>query len=1611
MIVGTTATVNISASAANTLINLAEDGTSTPELSIQSGGAVNLSGTGAGISVGISGTPATGVIDGSLTLAGSATSLRAWGANSVTFNSGASMSTLTGYTGPVIAVVASTANIISFASGASFTHNAGASSLFGTFPTRISMASGSTFYQRTSAGFRSDATYGNLVIQNNAAVIATNAGTLTCNTLTIESGSSLSPNGTPAATTYTINGDIVVDGPGTPLNLTNGTTNSIHIQGNITLNGTGDIVLKNSNTTAGQGIVFGGTAQTLGGSGSGKIKLNTGGIGGNTLVKNGTTLTLGRDLYISGGTFTVDGTLNCGAFLVQEESGGNQASFVLSSGGMLGIGSANGITTSTAAGSIRLGDGVVGTRTYSTGGNYVYNGIVNQTTGNGLPATVNTLTVNNSATSVTLTGSVATGTLTLSSSNTANVLTGANTLAVTNNSPGALSPLGTGYIIGTLSRAIAAASNTYNFPIGTASGFTPAAIAFSSVTGGGTLTVTTADGSTANYPASFDPAKKLNRTWTVTNSGVTGFSADAAFTYLPGDLAGAVAGNLKAYKFDAPSSTTFPTTTTGASSFTATGITSFSEFGAGEEIPVPSITLGTSPVVCAGTTSANLPYTATANDPIEYQLDYDAVAETENFADVATWTSFAGGTSGNIVLTLPGGAAPAVYNGTLTVKNAGGATSTGVPFTVTINALPTAGISGTTTICSGSSATITFSGTPNATVTYTVNGGGNQTITLDGSGSATVSTGTLSADATYALVSVETGGSPNCTNTASGTAVVTVNALPTASISGTTTICSGSSATVTFSGTPNATVTYTVNGGGNQTITLDGSGSATVSTGTLSTDATYALVSVETGGSPNCTNTASGTAIVTVNPLPTASISGSTTICSGSSATITFSGTPNATVTYTVNGGGNQTIALNGSGSATVSTGALSANATYALVSVETGGSPNCTNTASGTAIVTVNALPTAGISGTTTLCSGSSATITFSGTPNATVTYTVNGGGNQTITLDGSGSATVGTGTLSADATYALVNVETGGSPNCTNTASGTAVVTVNALPTAGISGTTTICSGSSATITFSGTPNATVTYTVNGGGNQTITLDGSGSATVSTGTLSTDATYALVSVETGGSPNCSNTATGTAIVTVNPLPTASISGSTTICSGSSATLTFSGTPNATVTYTVNGGGNQTIALDGSGSATVSTGALSANATYALVSVETGGSPNCTNTASGTAVVTVNALPTAGISGTTTICSGSSATITFSGTPNATVTYTVNSGSNQTIALDGSGSATVGTGTLSANATYALVSVETGGSPNCSNTTSGTAIVTVRALPTAGISGTATVCNGGSATITFSGTPNATVTYTVNGGGNQTIALNGSGSATVSTGTLSADATYALVSVETGGSPNCSNTASGTAIVTVATPPTASISGSTTICSGSSATVTFSGTPNATVTYTVNGGGSQTIALNGSGSATVSTGTLSADATYALVSVETGGSPNCSNTATGSAVVTVATPPTASISGSTTICPGGSTTITFSGTPNATVTYTVNGGGNQTIALDGSGNAGLGTGTLSASRTYALVSVTSSGSPVCSQNVSGNALITVQDVTPPVITFCPGNVTADAAPGHVPPW
>lgn len=209
---------------------------------------------------------------------------------------------------------------------------------------------------------------------------------------------------------------------------------------------------------------------------------------------------------------------------------------LLSSGGLI-MASSNGITQNSASGNIQ----VTGTRSYNTGSYYTYNGTAAQATGDGLPSTVNKLTIDNSN-DVTLTNSVSiSNTLTFT---IGNILTSSDTLTL-GTGTGTLGTLSrtSGHVIGYFKRWFAAAINSnILFPIGTTGYYEGVNYSYTvapSVGGSITATYTATNPGKNGFNLYDSPDSIINigySLWTsTTGNGLTGgtFSVDITATALP----------------------------------------------------------------------------------------------------------------------------------------------------------------------------------------------------------------------------------------------------------------------------------------------------------------------------------------------------------------------------------------------------------------------------------------------------------------------------------------------------------------------------------------------------------------------------------------------------------------------------------------------------------------------------------------------------------------------------------------------------------------------------------------------------------------------------------------------------------------------------------------------------------------------------------------------------------------------------------------------------------------------------------------------------------------------------------------------------------------------
>jgi hypothetical protein len=256
-----------------------------------------------------------------------------------------------------------------------------------------------------------------------------------------------------------------------------------------------------------------------------------------------------------------------------------------------------------------------------------------------------------------------------------------------------------------------------------------------------------------------------------------------------------------------------------------------------------------------------------------------------------------------------------------------------------------------------------------------------------------------------------------------------------------------------------------------------------------------------------------------VNALPTASITPSTAVvvCAGTPATLTAAG-------------GTSYAWSNSGGSAAAATFSPTTTSTYTVTVTAN----NCSATAS--KLVTVNALPLATLTpAAPAICAGTSQTLTA-------------GGGSSYAWSAGLGSGTTKSVSPTLTTTYTITATDAN---NCSASASATVSVTT---VVAAINGPTTICSGLSATLTASG-------------GGTYAWSNALGSAAAVTVSPTTATTYTV----TVTNNNC--TATASQSVSVQSAPTAVINGASSVCAGSSITLTANG--GNTYTWSNGGGTN----------------------------------------------------------------------------------------------------------------------------------------------------------------------------------------------------------------------------------------------------------------------------------------------------------------------------------------------------------------------------------------------------------------------------------------------------
>jgi uncharacterized protein YjdB len=849
------------------------------------------------------------------------------------------------------------------------------------------------------------------------------------------------------------------------------------------------------------------------------------------------------------------------------------------------------------------------------------------------------------------------------------------------------------------------------------------------------------------------------------------------------------------------------------------------------------------------------------------------------------------------------GAVSGVSAGTATISYTltNGCGSVAATSVVTVNALPAAfTVTGGGNYCfGGSGVNIGLSGSQIGVSYQLYYGSAPLGSPITGTGSA-ISFGLSTGAGTYSVQATNI--ATSCSSAMTGNATISINPLPSVyNVVGGGGYCAGGAGSNVGLSNSQTGVNYQLYYDGTAIGSPFAGTGSTVSFGTYTAAGTYSVLA--TNATTTCSVAMAGTAFINIVALPSGgTITGTSTVNIGAIVTLS-----NAT-TGGVWSSSNTSVATVGSTGIVTGVAAGTATISYTVT--------NSCGAASATKVVTVNApaLETE-ITGTLTVCVGA-ATMLSNATPDGTWSSST----TAVALVDEETGVVTGIAAGAATISYTLSGV------------SMTAVVTVNAFP-GSISGTLSVCVGNTTSLSSSpsggtwtsgnisraivdagsglvtgvSTGNVDITYTLAGGCRRKVTVTVAATPAAITGALSlcSGSTTALSSATTGGS--WSSAATGVATVDAG-------TGVVTGISTGTATISYSnGSCAATVIATVNAAagantGAASVCIGSSSSlsnTTIGGTWSSSDAAIATVHASTGlvtgistGVVNITYTATpgcyAVTSFTVNATVTA-ITGTMTVCPGatttlSSATSGGSWSSSNTTRATVDAGTGVVTGVSG------GTVTIS----YVV-------SAGCSQT----AVVTVNTSP-AGISGTATVCEGATTTLTCSP-----------GGGtwSSSSAAATVGSTGIVTGVSAGTATITYT-VATG--------CAATREVTVNATPTA-ITGSLGVCVGS--TSSLSSTPS---------GGTWAVTFISKATVGSTTGIITGVAVGTTpVTYTVGG---CRTTAT----VSVVTSP-AAIGGTLTLCAGSTTNLTSATTGG---TWTSN---NTAIASVVSGTGvvtGVGTGT-----------------------------------------------------------
>jgi uncharacterized protein YjdB len=821
---------------------------------------------------------------------------------------------------------------------------------------------------------------------------------------------------------------------------------------------------------------------------------------------------------------------------------------------------------------------------------------------------------------------------------------------------------------------------------------------------------------------------------------------------------------------------------------------------------------------------------------------------------------------------------------------------------------------------------------------------------------------------------IATNGTTGCVSNMFGSVSVSTNPLPDAfTVTGGGGYCAGGTGLhVGLSGST-VGVNYQLFNASTLVGAASGSGTA-IDFGIQTAAGVYTIVA--TNSITGCVNTMTGSVTITINPLPNVfTVTGGGSYCSGGTGVVIGLNGSNTGHNYQLFNGVTAVGAPVAGTGAAISFGLQTLAGSYTVVATNT--TTLCTRIMTGSAAIAINPLPSLfNVSGGGGYCIGGSGVhIGLLGT-NSGISYQLMTG------LAVVGAPIIGTGaaidfgfqTIAGTYTVIATNTATG----CSSTMIGSVIVSINPLPAVqAVTGGGAYCLGGSGVHVGLNNSATTVKYQLFRGVTPVgLPVRGNGAA-LDFGFSTIGGTYTVVATDTV--TGCVNNMSGSAVVTVTPLPVAyAVTGGGSVCTGGTGVNVGLASSTVGVNYQLyNGPATIGAPIAGTGLA-INFGLQTAAGTYTVVA--TNPLTTCTNTMTGSVTITVNALPALyPLTGGGNYCFGTTGVHIGVAGSDVGTNYQLYLGVSTVGApMPGTGAA-MDFGLQTSVGTYTIVATNT--VTGCSTNMPGSTAVNIDPLPNLhNVTGGGSYCPAGTGvSVAIDGSDIGTNYQLYNGLTMVGTPVAGTGMM-INFGLQTAPGTYTVMA--TNALTGCSGNMTGSAVVAFyALPVVYNVTGGGNYCpAGAGVHVGLDGS-NLGITYQLYNG----IATVGSPVAGTGLpfdfGLQTLPGTYTVIATNVATS--CTNNMNDSAIVAISPlPATHIVTGGGSYCAGsGGVHIGLDGTE-AGITYQLyNGLLTSGLPMPGTG-AAIDFGLRTASGTYTVVATATGTS--CSSNMIGSANVTI---------------------------